>query len=79
MIISGSQWLSVVLSGYQWFSVVLSGYQWLPMVLNGSQWLSGYLHRMHGKGNAYIEYCYAHGRRLVMLNVKTDTTNPCSC
>ena len=31
-----------------------------------------YLHRMVKRRNAYIEQCYAHRRRPVMPNVKTD-------
>ena len=29
MVLSGSQWLSLVLNGSQWFSMVITGSQWL--------------------------------------------------
>ena len=37
-----------------------------------------FISRMVKRRNAYIEYCYAHGRRPVMPKVKTATANPCN-
>ena len=35
LVLSGSQWISLLLTGYN--AVVVNGSQWLPVVLNGYQ------------------------------------------